>query len=374
MMFVCPTLYALDLVGLEFFSHGIHKTESLFFIDDSLCVYKQMWDNGLFEETSQYADTFVYTDIGSPQKGINNVIIHTTNLRDSVSWQRPINNKYYQIMNIRIPKTIWYFDREADIMLYGKNRRSNYDMWDMPVYPGKKSFLADSYAILFNIATDTLWICDNQVVRFNSTNIKLYSPDTLCTQSQTSLSIPTQMWLSEKLESYEYKRYRYFMDKDSVSKIEKDMLIGQMFYYDSPKNRDETLFFVNDSCCLYRRYYDSIAQNYFYEIKNNQIIIKRMTLDNMNTNSINTDTLVYNNGFIFYSKIELFDFSLSEFVLNTKIFHQHNINQSSTHGLKGNLFQRKRKYYPEYDDFSNISYNTYIPINLPDNYWIYLSN
>ncbi len=354
-----------NLVGTSFYSYGISKNEKITFVNDSICIYKQEWDSCvLVERPYHYADTFLYYRCGiidNEDYTIEKIVIKNNHLPlIQKPLAVPIDKVLYQQMYFDIPKVAMFFDISSRNIIIGEMRRSRYYMWDMPSYRGKKNKIANAYAVLFNIDSDTLFIYDNKIVRFNSTNILLYSPESYKEDKGGVFST----LMAQEMNSYEYQKYCYSNGFIESPFLSKDNLIGHRFYCSNMDDKEESLFFINDSCCEFLQNNEHPA-TINYSIKNNLIILH--IPDKSGSNCFIADTLAYNGGFIFYSKVCHLEDQYTE--LQIRCFHERKgIVKKSKHirrWVTTNEEQARHKSYdyPEYAFFNHICHNTYIPIN-----------
>lgn len=368
LLLTCPHICAGNLIGVNFYSSGIYKTESLTFLNDSMCVYEQTWEPNCFEGIHQYIDTFIYNHCGYAelyQENVEKIFIRLASSSDfHTPLKTPVDKRFYQMLDVQIPKTVLLTDIYTGLTVVGMHRRCRYNMWDIPSYPGKKSTLAEAYANLYNITTDTLWIYNNSVIRFNSTNTLLYSLEVLENAKENDMEFPlTQGLLNQERTSYEYQRYCYVTGKKEVPVLDINDLSGHVFHY-SYLNNEETLRFVNDSSGVYRQKDNEIQ--YSYKIDNNLIVIRYY--DSILSRQYIIDTLAYNDGFIFYAKINFTKPDTSNRFIWIKAFQEREHDLSSpddSQKRKISCGKNKRKYCADvYKNFKSICFDTYIPINL----------
>ena len=171
------------------------------------------------------------------------------------------------------------------------------------------------------------------------------------------------IWALKERNSYEYQKYCYSNGLIDSPYLSKDDLIGHCFYCLNMEDKEESLFFINDSCCTFSQNNNESPITVNYTIKNNLILLQRP--DNILSNAFITDTLAYNSGFIFYSTVYRLEDQYTE--LQIRCFHERkgNVKESKRVWVTTNEAQaHHRSYdYPEYALFSHICYNTYIPIN-----------
>ena len=357
------------LSGLQFRSFGMYKTEKLMFINDSLCVYKQKWDSVFPDNTYQYLDTFVYkycdTIISVTTDRIERITIRNVNSSKSVSNQRePINEEFYNKINFGIPRSILFPDLNTKCFFTAPLRRSQYNMWDMPRYSGKKTKFALSEGLLYNIAYDTLYLYDSKVVSFSYSLNSLFASDTLEGLINDSNQFVTNQEIYTTLNSYEYQRYAYYKHRKNVNQLNLDSLIGRIFYYYEYDFKDavlkESLHFLNKKYCVCSQIDKNKTCTCRYEIKDNLIVLENpITID---SNQIKLDTLAYNQRFIFYAQNKV---SSNSRIIDVKVFHEI-VEQPLKRQNKGWLWvEKKKRYYtfPEYEYFDKITFDTYIPIN-----------
>lgn len=350
-------------VGTTFYSYGICKNEKMMFINDSICIYQQEWDSCVMvERPYHYADTFLYYRCGiidNEDYTIEKIVIKNNHLPlIQKPLAVPIDKVLYQQMYFGLPKVAKFFDISSKNIIIGEMRRSRYFMWDMPSYSGKKTKIANAYAVLFNIDTDTIFVYDNKIVRFNSTNILLYSPESL---NEDKGGVYSTL-ITQERNSYEYQKYCYSTGLIEYPHLSKDDLIGHCFYCSNKKDKEESLFFINDSCCKLSQNNNESPVTLKYTIKNNLIILRRSVKGLSNHLA---DTLAYNSGFIFYSKVNCVEEQYAE--LQIRCFHERKDSVKKSKRFWGTTYEaqaRHRSYeYPEYALFNHICYNTYIPIN-----------
>lgn len=373
MIFTCPVLGIGMPIDSTFCSFGIHKTEELTFLNDSICVYKQIWDSSVFDGMHNYIDTFLYSSCGyqyNMGSRIEKFIIKTTSEDTSdKNYSVPIDEKYYKIMDIQIPRTVLFYDINTGSILSGELRRSRYNMWDMPRYTGKKSKLSMAYATLFNIAMDTIYLYDNHVLRFGFSNILLYSQAIMdnITFNSDSIGSLSKGLLEQERQCYEYQMHCKQSDRAPLPRLDKTDLIGRYFYSYSQNHLQQSttaqiLYFTEDSCYVNK---NEQITSFSYQLKNNLIVLKNF--DNVTTENVVADTLAYNSGFIFYAKSHYIVES-DIYALSIRVFHEI---KPSNHPLprhwrdKSNNRKHIMHYtYPEYKTFNQICLDTYIPINL----------
>lgn len=357
------SVYAHLLSDVKFSSFGIHKTEELIFISDSICLYKQTWDSIFEKGPYQYTDTFLYHYYDTIEiyggNRIERIVIKNINTSKLIkNPKRPINEDFHYIMDFSLPKYIPFWDVNESFILLGKMRRSQYNMWDIN-YPGKKTRLSTAYALLYTINNDTLNVYDNKVIYMNNNGVLLYASDSLESILRERIQSVTESSVITAINSYEYQRYCYHKKWMNLSLLNTDSLNGHTFSYIHLNDNDsilkETLEFTKDDC-IYKQDNDNKIL-YAYDIKDGLIILKNKDDIDVTSNKENIETLAYNDGFIFYAKLD------TNRVLNIKVFREDKEKPKLRRNKKWKIFNPQHKTYPLFEKFDSICYETYIPIN-----------
>lgn len=345
--------YAI-LTTLHFYSYGINKTEDFCFINDSMCVYIQKWGSCVPQEFQICVDTFYYQQYISPDTPLTNdsmmKFVITNRVSSHLPLKEPIDERLFQSLNFKIPRSIVYEDKYLNITVGAISRRCRYDVWDIPMGHYDKKLICNNYAVKFNIQSDTLILYDKQVLRFCSTEELLYTKECLQKNSISKYSYVTNFFIAQEKMSYEYNRYLYFTGQYTIPTLNINDIIDKRFYYSSIYlNEEESLYFCDSSCCIYQSQKDS--GTYSYEIKDNFIVLHKYS----------NDTLAYNNGFIFYAQ-----FIDNKRGLEIKTFHERIKRKKYDRGKKLHRLSKSiinKELYLDYADFERICFDTYIPLN-----------